>query len=278
MITLIFRARPFAGNKTLSAECRALHGGKAAAPDSPESQPPKEGIMKKSIFVAMTASAVIASGLGFASPAAASVPSSEPAQTVTVTPPVSLVFKSASLSKKMEDCFAEGDKFDQPQTRPVDPSAKCKGKVKVKLVAKAFGFCPAPWQGGTASSRAKLVNVVKVKAYAKTVAVGRAWSKVKTKIKMKVAKVKAKAKVTCVAPPGVNPPPPVIPCPPGSIFDPVTNTCAKDGSTTPPPPSDAPGPNPQPTPGPGGGGPSECYDPQTGLPVPPGTPGAWCAA
>jgi len=53
----------------------------------------------------------------------------------------------------------------------------------------------------------------------------------------------------------------------------------------PPPPSNAPGTNPAPVPVPTviNGTPtteptsSQCYDPTTGLPVPPGTPGAWCS-
>jgi hypothetical protein len=52
--------------------------------------------------------------------------------------------------------------------------------------------------------------------------------------------------------------------------------CTKDGTTTPPPPTTAPGPNPPPSGGTGDPGSNQCYDPVTGTPVPPGTPGAWC--
>lgn len=53
-------------------------------------------------------------------------------------------------------------------------------------------------------------------------------------------------------------------------------SCTKDGTATPPPPSDAPGPNPPPSGGTGDPGSNQCYDPETGQPVDPGTPGAWC--
>jgi hypothetical protein len=249
---------------------------KATAPESPESQPPKEGIMKKSIFVTMTASAVIVSGMGFATPAVAETVA---VPTMTSIPVVSVSARSVQYSKKLENCWAKAGKREQ-RARPRDPQSKCKGTVRVKQTAYAHAFCPAPWfLGGDAKGKAKLNNVVKVKAFSKSVASGIVKTWARTKIKMKKAKAAASARVDCLLKPGVTPPPPPPnPCPPGSIYDPATGTCAKDGSTTPLPPTDAPGPNPTPVPGPGGGGPSECYDPVTGLPVPPGTPGAWCAA
>jgi len=52
--------------------------------------------------------------------------------------------------------------------------------------------------------------------------------------------------------------------------------CVKDGTSTPPPPPNAPGPNPSPSPQDPSPTPSQCYDPATGQPVSPGTPGAYC--
>ena len=215
----------------------------------------------------LMAFAMIASLIGLASPASAETTT---VPTLTSIPVVSVSARSVQYSKKLESCFAKAGKREQP-ARPRDPQAKCKGTVRVKQTAYAYAYCPAPWYlGGVAKGRARLNNVVKVKAFSKSVASGIVKTWARTKIKMKKAKAAAYARVDCLLAPGVTPPPlPPNPCPPGNIWNPETGTCAKDGSTTPPPPPIAPGPNPQPTPGPGDYQSAACWWEDTGLPVAP---------
>jgi hypothetical protein len=194
-----------------------------------------------------------------------------------------------------EQCGNEATRTRPPVVAPkvvvVKQFTSLKMQVKVSATAKGTGvanvLCTANDQSASASVSLSLYgnvhNKIVVRAKTKARAKVKAQNRLEMSLRQQVTanvKDKAQAEVlgkgvaSCALNLGVTPPE----CPPGSIFDPFTGTCAKDGSTTPLPPTDAPGPNPTPVPGPGGGGPSECYDPVTGLPVPPGTPGAWCAA
>lgn len=160
-------------------------------------------------------------------------------------------------------------------------------EVEVAATAKGTGSasvqCWTETAQASASTSVSLYATVSNKIVVKAKSVVKAKAKAVNRLRLSLTqavtvKVKDEASVSvlakgfasCSIQIGVTPPKPPPPnCPPGSIYNPETGTCAKDGSTTPPPPVDAPGPNPAPVPGPGGGGSYACYDEVTGLPVEP---------
>ena len=103
---------------------------------------------------------------------------------------------SVGFSNKLEQCFAEAEKEEQPAP-PVDPYAECEGKVKVNVVAKAVAKCKPGWMGGRAVARASVRENIHVLAWSEAIASGRAEAKAKTLIRDRV-KTKATARVNCV--------------------------------------------------------------------------------
>ena len=189
-----------------------------------------------------------------------------------------------------QQCGNQATKTEPPVVAPKIKvvkkfSTKVRMVVKVKASAKGTGsasvLCSIGGDWSTASTSLSLYASVrnkffvrassKYEAKAKVQRRGHAslrqQVKVKAEDKARVA-VSGDATAECALKLGVKPPSP-NPCPPGSVWNPETGTCAKDGSTTPPPPPIAPGPNPQPTPGPGDYQSAACWWEDTGLPVAP---------
>lgn len=116
---------------------------------------------------------------------------------------VNIKAQSVGFSNKLEKCFAAAEKEEQPAP-PVDPYARCEGKVKVRVIAKAVAKCKPGWMGGRAAARASVRENIHVLAWSEAIASGRAEAKAKTRIRDKV-KTKASARVNCVKVPDENP-------------------------------------------------------------------------
>lgn len=151
---------------------------------------------------------------------------------------VNIKATSVGFSNKLEKCFAAAEKEEQPAP-PVDPYAKCEGKVKVHVIAKAVAKCKPGWMGGRAAARASVQENVHVLAWSEAIASGRAEAKAKTLIRDKV-KTKATARVNCIKVPEENPqtppttpsvppeqppltPPPIVPPPEQENRPPTTD-------------------------------------------------------
>lgn len=113
--------------------------------------------------------------------------------------------KFRGKSIKVKACKAYAEKLEQ-QAPPRDPQALCKGKLKVKLsgIAKS-GKCPEGWFGGRAEVRVTLIQSVKARAFAKSVASGRVRTWARFKIRDK-AKIQGTATTTCMRIPEEEPP------------------------------------------------------------------------
>lgn len=134
-------------------------------------------------------------------------------------------------SKKVKACKAYAEKLEQ-RAPPRDPQAFCSGTVKVKLFGKIVASCPTGYLGAKMTLGVSLRQVVKARAFAKSVASGRVrtWARIKIR---DLAKIKGKTYIECVKIP--TPPPPVVEydkCPDIPGNQPADYVC----NPTPPPP------------------------------------------